>query len=125
MTVVTVRFIMIGPVIIPLSYLLCGAVFFGMAMVGLGFLTRMFRVKGMQKKVLAQQDALRQISQNLMVQQAGAFNIPKATPLSQLQNQPQLAPSERATGNAPMQKIAYGSPTAPDDQQAKKKAAKR
>ena len=68
MTKVTVSFIIGGPVVIPLSCLVFVSVLFGMGMVGIAFLTRMFRLKNLKKRVLAQQEALRHISQNLMVQ---------------------------------------------------------
>jgi len=88
MTEVTVCFIIGGPVLIPLAYLLLASVLFGMGLLGIALLTRMLRLKGMQKRLLVQQEALRQISQNLMVQP----NVPE--PASLPQSQSQLQPEK-------------------------------
>lgn len=126
MTEVSVKFIIAGPVTAPLAYLLCAAVLFGMILVGIGFITRSFRLKNMQKKVMAQQDALRQISQNLMVQQAGVSNMRQAAPpLSQSQGQPQFASVDGGTGMPRGQGTAYGNNVPPNPQKANKRKAKR
>lgn len=104
-TKVTVRFIIGGPVVMPLAYLLYASVLFGMMLVGIAFLTRTFRLKNLQKKVLAQQDALRQISQNLMAQQIGIPSAPQLASLPQYQNQTQSASVEKPMRKTPAQRV--------------------
>jgi len=105
-TKVTVRFIIGGPVVVPLAYLLYASVLFGMMLVGIAFLTRTFRLRNLQKQVLAQQDALRQISQNLiMAQQVGIPSAPQLASLPQYQNQTQSASVEKPIRKTPAQKV--------------------
>lgn len=104
MTMVTVTFVIGGPVLIPLAYLLYAAILFGMMLVGIAFLTRMFRLKSMQKKVSAQQEALRQISQSLITQQVGKLDMPRPALLPQSQSPvPQFASVKKPMGNTPAQ----------------------
>lgn len=126
MTEVSVRFLIAGPATVPLAYLLCAAVLFGMILVGVGFITRTFRLKNMQKKVMAQQDALRQISQNLAVQQAGVNNVRQAAPPPlQSQGQPQFTSINGGAGMPRDQRAAYGNNAPPNPQKVNRRRAKR
>ena len=89
MTRVPVYFITGGPWTIPLAYLLFASVLFGMGLVAIAFLMRTFILKGIRKKVSAQQEALRQISRNLMVQSGEISNAPQPALLPQSQSRPQ------------------------------------
>ena len=126
MALVCVKFILFGPVTIPLAYLLCAAALFGVALAGIGFLARTLKLKGIQKKVMAQQEALRQISQNLVVQRAEMINMSGTDLLPQAQSQPQFPSAARPVENVPVQGTAYGSnTTSSDTQKASKRKAKR
>ena len=129
MTKVPVRFITGGPWTIPLAYLLFASVLFGMGLVGIAFLIRTFILKGMRKKVLVQQEALRQISRNLMVQPREISNTPQPAllPQSQSQLQPEELPPPSKGGhiaststprasveNTVENRPAHGLPTSPN-----------
>lgn len=122
MATVCVKFLVFGQVIVPLAYLLCGAVLLGMALAGIGFLARTLKLKDVQKKVMAQQEAIRQISQNLVVQRADMINMSGQDSLPPGQSQPQFPSADGSVMDAPVQGTAYGNPT---DSPAPKKASKR
>jgi len=127
MVLISVKFFLFGPVIVPLAYLLCASVLFGMVLMGLGFLARTLRLKGIQKRVIAQQEALRQISQNLVVQRANMVNMSGADLLPPAQSQPQFPSAESSMGNAPVQRTVYGNnatSSSSDAQKSSKRKAK-